>query len=99
MTIAITLTFGVTVPFRIAGPIYRMRNLLAEMSGGNFIRSLDTLRQGDEFEQLYPNIHDLKKSVCDPIKQMQEKCNDEARRNEDKLLDVKAIADLFKTTR
>jgi len=52
----VSILFGLFASFRVAGPVYRMREVLAEMEGGNLHADTICLRSGDELQPLYDDI-------------------------------------------
>ncbi|MDQ6951114.1 MAG: hypothetical protein Q9M26_05560 [Mariprofundales bacterium] len=56
MITVVSLLFGLLVSFRLAGPVFRMRWVLAEMSKGHLSGDTIRLRNGDELQSLYDDI-------------------------------------------
>ncbi|MCF6147768.1 MAG: hypothetical protein E3K37_03825 [Candidatus Kuenenia sp.] len=68
--------FGVIVSHRMAGPIYRMRKILSEMSKYNLGVSVGDLRKNDEFKSLLSEINNLKERWNEPIQELQGLCKE-----------------------
>lgn len=58
-TLAVTFFFGVIISHRMAGPIYRVKRTLAEMSQGD-LRGEIHLRSKDDFKSLAASVNNLK---------------------------------------
>jgi methyl-accepting chemotaxis protein len=98
-TIIFTFFFGVIVSHRMAGPVYRMRQLLEEMAQGDLRRSVIHLRKNDEFKHLFADINNVKECWRLQIQELQSACRelDEERFQELPLNRIKEIASSFKT--
>lgn len=98
-TIIFTFFFGVIVSHRMAGPVYRMRQLLEEMAQGDLRRSVTHLRKNDEFKHLFADINNVKECWRLQIQELQSACRelDEDRFQELPLNRIKEIASSFKT--
>ena len=59
-TIIFTFFFSLIVSHRMAGPVYRMRQLLEEMAQGDLSRPVSRLRKKDEFKHLFSDINNVK---------------------------------------
>ena len=98
-TIIFTFFFGVIVSHRMAGPVYRMRQLLEEMAQGDLRRSVIHLRKNDEFKHLFADINNVKECWRLQIQELQSACRElgEDRFQELPLNRIKEIASSFKT--
>ena len=98
-TITFTFFFGVMVSHRMAGPVYRMRQLLEEMAQGDLRRPVSCLRKKDEFKHLFADINNVKERWRLQIQELQLACRelDEDRSQELPLKRIKEIASSFKT--
>jgi methyl-accepting chemotaxis protein len=98
-TIIFTFFFGVIVSHRMAGPVYRMRQLLEDMAQGDLRRSVIHLRKNDEFKHLFADINNVKECWRLQIQELQSACRelDEERFQELPLNRIKEIASSFKT--
>ncbi len=98
-TIIFTFIFSVIVSHRMAGPVYRMRQLLKEMAQGDLRRSVIHLRKKDEFKHLYADINNVKECWRLQIQELQSACRElgEDRFQELPLNRIKEIASSFKT--
>jgi methyl-accepting chemotaxis protein len=83
----------------MAGPVYRMRQLLKEMAQGDLRRSVIHLRKNDEFKHLFADINNVKECWRLQIQELQSACRelDEERFQELSLNRIKEIASSFKT--
>ncbi len=98
-TIIFTFFFSLIVSHRMAGPIYRMRNLLGEMAKGDLSSPVSRLRKKDEFKHLFADINDVKERWRLQIQELQVACRelDEDRFQELHLKRIKEIASSFQT--
>ena len=71
ITLVFLFFFGIIMSHRMAGPIYRIRMILQEMTGGN-LRGDVRLRKKDEFKHLANDLNDLKTSLRKTVQQMSE---------------------------
>jgi len=74
----ISVLFGVIESFRIAGPGYRMRQMLKAITRGDFSDTKVSLRKGDELENLYSDIIDVHVAWKSNVEQMQSICDSSA---------------------
>ena len=98
-TIIFTFIFSVIVSHRMAGPVYRMRQILKEMAQGDLRRSVIHLRKKDEFKHLFADINNVKECWRLQIQELQSACRElgEDRFQELPLNRIKEIASSFKT--
>ena len=98
-TIIFTFIFSVIVSHRMAGPVYRMRQILKEMAQGDLRRSVIHLRNKDEFKHLFADISNVKECWRLQIQELQSVCRElgEDRFQELPLNRIKKIASSFKT--
>ena len=98
-TIIFTFFFSLIVSHRMAGPVYRMRNLLEEMAKGDLSRPVSCLRKKDEFKHLFADINNVKEHWRLQIQELQLACQElgEDRYQEQHLKRIKKIASSFKT--
>ena len=98
-TIIFTFFFSLIVSHRMAGPVYRMRNLLNEMAKGDLSRPVSRLRKKDEFKHLFADINNVKEHWRLQIQELQLACQElgEDRYQEQHLKRIKKIASSFKT--
>ncbi|KHE92572.1 MAG: methyl-accepting chemotaxis protein [Candidatus Scalindua rubra] len=98
-TIVFTFFFSLIVSHRMAGPVYRMRNLLEEMAKGDLSRPVSCLRKKDEFKHLYADINNVKEHWRLQIQELQLACRQfgEDGYHEQHLNRIKKIASSFKT--
>lgn len=71
----ISLLFGVIESFRIAGPGFRMRQMLKSIARGDFTATKVSLRKGDELESLYSEIVDVHLAWKANIEHLQAICD------------------------
>jgi len=71
----ISVLFATFESFRIAGPEYRMRQMLKSMRRGDFSDAAIPLRQHDELEKLYSGIMDVHGAWKGHVKKMQGICD------------------------
>ena len=97
-TIIFTFFFSLIVSHRMAGAIYRMRNLLKEMAKGDLSRPVSSLRKKDEFKHLFADINDVNEYLRLQIKELQLACREfgEDGTQEQHLKRIKKIASSFK---
>ena len=98
-TIIFTFFFSLFVSHRMAGPVYRMRNLLSEMAKGDVSRPVSSLRKKDEFKHLFADINEVKEYMRLQIKELQLVCLElgEDGTQDQHLKRIKKIASSFKT--
>ena len=98
-TIIFTFFFSLIVSHRMAGPVYRMKNLLNEMANGDVSRPVSCLRKKDEFKPLFADINKVKEHWRIQIQELQLACRklEEDRPQEQHLKRIKEIASSFKT--
>ncbi len=98
-TIIFTFFFGLIVSHRMAGPIFRMRNLLGEMAKGDLSRPVSNLRKNDDFKHLFADINTVKEHLRLQIKELQLACRELGDNGvqEQNLRRIKEIASSFKT--
>ena len=98
-TIIFTFFFSLIVSHRMAGPVYRMRNLLEEMAKGDLSRPVSCLRKKDEFKHLFADINNVKEHWRLQIQELQLACQElgEDRYQEQHLKRIRKIASSFKT--
>ncbi len=98
-TIIFTFFFSLFVSHRMAGPVYRMRNLLSEMAKGDVSRPVSSLRKKDEFKHLFADINEVKEYMRLQIKELQLACRElgEDGTQDQHLKRIKKIASSFKT--
>lgn len=72
-TLLVTLFFGLIISHRMAGPVYRIRMVLKEMSEGNLSGKL-VLRKNDAFHPLAGSINILGDSWRKNVQELQELC-------------------------
>ena len=97
-TIIFTFFFSLIVSHRMAGPVYRMRNLLNEMAKGDLSRPVSRLRKKDEFKHLFADINNVKEHWRLQIQELQLACQElgEDRYQEPHLKHIKKIVSSFK---
>ncbi len=100
-TIIFTFFFSLIVSHRMAGPVYRMRNLLNEMENGDLSRPVSNLRKKDDFKHLFADINNVKEHWRVQIQELQLACQvlDKDGFQEQHLKRIKEIASSFKTER
>ncbi len=98
-TIIFTFFFSLIVSHRMAGPVYRMRNLLGEMAKGDLSHPVSGLRKKDEFKHLFADINNVKENWRIQIQELKSACQElgEDRSQEQHLKRIKEIASSFKT--
>ena len=98
-TIIFTFFFSLIVSHRMAGPVYRMRNLLGEMAKGDLSRPVSHLRKKDEFKHLFADINTVKEHWRIQIRELRLACRElsENGSHEQHLKRIKEIASSFKT--
>lgn len=98
-TIIFTFFFSLIVSHRMAGPVYRMRNLLNEMAKGDLSRPVSCLRKKDEFKHLFADINNVKEHWRLQMQELQLACRElgEDGSQEQHLKHIKEIASSFKT--
>lgn len=98
-TIIFTFFFSLIVSHRMAGPIFRMRNLLKEMAKGDISRPVSNLRKKDEFKHLFADINEVNEYMRLQIKELQLACRKlgEDGPQEQHLKRIKEIVSSFKT--
>ncbi|MGR3294125.1 MAG: HAMP domain-containing protein [Candidatus Scalindua sp.] len=98
-TIIFTFFFSLIVSHRMAGPVYRMRNLLNEMAKGDLSRPVSCLRKKDEFKHLFADINNVKEHWRLQMQELQLACRKlgEDGSQEQNLKHIKEIASSFKT--
>ncbi len=98
-TIIFTFFFSLIVSHRMAGPIFRMRNLLNEMARGDVSRPVSNLRKKDEFKHLFADINNVKEHWRQQIQELQLACRElgEDGAQEQHLKRIKKVASSFKT--
>jgi methyl-accepting chemotaxis protein len=98
-TIIFTFFFSLIVSHRMAGPVFRMRNLLKEMARGDLSRPVSNLRKKDEFKHLFADINEVNEYLRLQIKELQLACREfgEDGTQEQHLKRIKKIASSFKT--
>ena len=72
-TLLVTLFFGLIISHRMAGPVYRMRMVLKEMTEGDLSGKL-VLRKNDAFHPLAGSINSLGDSLQKTVQELQELC-------------------------
>ena len=97
--IIFTFFFSLIVSHRMAGPVYRMKNLLNEMANGDVSRPVSCLRKKDEFKHLFADINKVKEHWRLQIQEIQLACRelDKDRSQEQHLKHIKEIASSFIT--
>ena len=75
-TIIFTFFFSLIVSHRMAGPVYRMRQILAEMAQGDLSRPESRLRRKDEFKQLLTDINNVRVRWRSRIQELQMACRE-----------------------
>ncbi len=73
-TIIFTFFYSVLISHRMAGPIYRMRQILKKMSQGDISGPESKLRKKDEFKQLLSDINNVKEHWRTRIQELQLAC-------------------------
>ena len=98
-TIIFTFFFSLIVSHRMAGPVYRMRNLLGEMAKGDLSHPVSCLRKKDEFKHLFADINTVKEHLRLQIQELQLLCRELGKNGtqEQHLKRIKKIASSFKT--
>jgi methyl-accepting chemotaxis protein len=98
-TIIFTFFFSVIVSHRMAGPVYRMRQLLEEMAQGDLGRPVSRLRKKDEFKHLFSDINNVKEYWRSQIEELQCICREfgEDGNQEKHLKRLNEIISSFKT--
>ena len=100
VTLAVTFIYGLLISHRMAGPIFRIKKVLSDMSGGA-LRGEVNLRRGDDFKSLAEEINQLKKSWRDNIQEMETICgkirSDDETKREDALEALMTRLSTFKT--
>ncbi len=98
-TIIFTFFFSVIVSHRMAGPVYRMRQLLGEMGKGDLSRPVSRLRKKDEFKHLFSDINNVKEYWRSQIEELQCICRElgEDGNQEKRLRRLSDIISSFKT--
>ena len=98
-TIIFTFFFSLIVSHRMAGPVYRMRNLLGEMAEGDLSRPVSRLRRKDEFKHLFADINTVKEHWRIQIQDLRLACRElgENGSQEEHLKRIKEITSSFKT--
>jgi len=98
-TIIFTFFFSLIVSHRMAGPVYRMRNLLGEMAKGDLSHPVSRLRKKDEFKHLFADINTVKEHLRLQIQELQLSCRElgENGTQEQHLKRIKKIVSSFKT--
>lgn len=70
-----TFIYGIFLSHRMAGPVFRMKRMLGDMSGGNLSGPRENLRKKDEFVELFNDIQNLKESWRNKIQELQLLCH------------------------
>ncbi|MDX8410091.1 MAG: hypothetical protein R8J84_08665 [Mariprofundales bacterium] len=70
----VSVVFGVMESFRVAGPVYRMRQVLSAMADGDVSVEIIPLRPGDELGHLYEDVCDVHEYWQSSIREMQDIC-------------------------
>lgn len=98
-TIIFTFFFSLIVSHRMAGPVYRMRNLLSEMAKGDLSRPVSCLRKKDEFKHLFADINNVKEHWRLQMQELQLACRKlgEDGSQEQHLKRIKEIVSSFRT--
>ncbi len=98
-TIIFTFFYSLIVSHRMAGPIFRMRNLLKEMAKGDISRPVSNLRKKDDFKHLFADINEVNEYMRLQVKELQLACRKlgEDGTREQHLKRIKEIASSFKT--
>lgn len=73
VTLVATFLFGIVISHRMAGPVFRMRGILAEMGEGD-LRGEGRLRRKDDFKSLAEEINVLKKKWRSSIEELRNLC-------------------------
>jgi methyl-accepting chemotaxis protein len=83
----------------MAGPVYRMRQLLEEMGQGDISGSMSHLREKDDFKQLFIDINNVKENWRTRIQELQLACQNigEGETQKQNLKRINDIAFSFKT--
>ena len=74
VTLCIAFVFGLLISHRMAGPVFRMRRTLEDMSNGN-LRGEIRLRGKDDFKGLAEQINNVKISYGDKFKELKKVSN------------------------
>ncbi len=98
-TIVFTFFFSLIVSHRMAGPVFRMRNLLGEMAKGDISRPVSRLRKKDEFKHLFADINIVKENWKKQIRELRSACQELGvdGSQEQHIKRIKEIASSFKT--
>jgi methyl-accepting chemotaxis protein len=98
-TIIFTFFFSLIVSHRMAGPVFRMRNILKEMATGDLSRPVSSLRKKDEFKHLFADINEVNEYMRLQIKELKLACGElgENGTQEQHLKRIREIASSFKT--
>lgn len=98
-TIIFTFIFSVIISYRMAGPVYRMRQILEEMAQGDISGPMSHLRGKDDFKQLFADINNVKEHWRTRIQELQLACQNigEDKIQKQNLKRINDIAFSFKT--
>ncbi len=90
VVLLVALLFGLVESFRIAGPVYRMRRVLSDISRGRFDRETPPLRRRDELEWLYRGVLAVHRDWSSRVAAMQKIC-DRPGNAEDRLSEIRSL--------
>jgi len=76
VTLLFTIVYGVIISHRMAGPIYRMRQILAKMAKYDLSGPSENTRRKDEFKSLLADLNNLKEQLRRPILELQTLCQE-----------------------
>ncbi len=98
-TIIFTFFYSVLISHRMAGPVYRMRQILGKMAQGDISGPSGRLRKKDEFRQLFEDINKVKECWRTQIQELQLVCQniDEDNIQKDDFKRINDIVSSFKT--
>jgi len=71
-----TIVYGVIISHRMAGPVYRMRQILAKMAKYDLSGPPEHTRKKDEFKSLLADLNNLKEQLRRPILELQTLCQE-----------------------
>lgn len=84
-TLSFVVLYGIIISHRMAGPVYRMRQILAKMAKYDLSGPGECLRKRDDFKSLLYEVNNLKEQLRIPIQELQLLCqemNDEEKQKQ-----------------
>ncbi len=99
VSIIFTFIYSVIISHRMAGPVYRMQQILRKMAQGDISGPESRLRKKDEFKQLLSDINNVKERWRTRMQELQLVCKDigEDKIQKPNLKRINEIVSSFKT--